>query len=150
MRWKKKQFKNFAFKVSCRFFLDEREREREREWERESERERDEKKGKEKWLKERVLQNFGKKLWSKSLYIYYFYFFTFNLPPFMTIWPLCRVLDYTRRCSWCNSYRRRKSTRQHEFKSWTRLIAFHIALIPLGKLWIQLFSLHLRVNSRAD
>ena len=21
----------------------------------------------------------------------------------------------------------------HEFKSWTRLIAFHIALIPLGK-----------------
>ena len=24
-------------------------------------------------------------------------------------------------------------TRRHEFKSWTRLIAFHIALIPLGK-----------------
>ena len=24
----------------------------------------------------------------------------------------------------------------HEFKSWTRLIAFHIALIPLGKIWI--------------
>ena len=23
-----------------------------------------------------------------------------------------------------------------------RLIAFHIALIPLGKVWIQLFSLH--------
>ena len=22
---------------------------------------------------------------------------------------------------------------RHEFKSWTRLIAFHIALIPLGK-----------------
>ena len=38
-------------------------------------------------------------------------------------------------------------TRRHEFKSWTRLIAFHIALIPLG---IQLFSLQLRVNSRAD
>ena len=34
---------------------------------------------------------------------------------------------------WCNGYRRRKCTRQHEFKSWTRLIAFHIALIPLGK-----------------
>ena len=30
-------------------------------------------------------------------------------------------------------YRRRKWTQQHEFKSWTRLIAFHIALIPLGK-----------------
>ena len=30
-------------------------------------------------------------------------------------------------------YRRRKWTRQNEFKSWTRLIAFHIALIPLGK-----------------
>ena len=25
----------------------------------------------------------------------------------------------------------------HEFKSWTRLIAFHIALIPLGKVGIQ-------------
>ena len=24
-------------------------------------------------------------------------------------------------------------THRHEFKSWTRLIAFHIALIPLGK-----------------
>ena len=29
--------------------------------------------------------------------------------------------------------RRRKWTRRHEFKSWTRLIAFHIALIPFGK-----------------
>ena len=28
------------------------------------------------------------------------------------------------------------------------LIAFHIALIPLEKVWIQLFSLHLWVNSR--
>ena len=40
-------------------------------------------------------------------------------------------------CLWCNSYRRKKWTRQHEFKSWTRQIAFHIALIPLGKVWIQ-------------
>ena len=47
------------------------------------------------------------------------------------------------RCPWCNGYRRRKWTRQHEFKSWTRLIAFHIALIPLGKVYIQLFSLQL-------
>ena len=47
-------------------------------------------------------------------------------------------------------YRRRKWRRWHEFKSWTRQIAFHIALIPLGKVWIQLFSLQLWVNSRAD
>ena len=39
--------------------------------------------------------------------------------------------------AWCNDYRRRKWTRRHELKSWTRLIAFHIALIPLGKVWIQ-------------
>ena len=38
-------------------------------------------------------------------------------------------------------------TRRHEFKSWIRLIAFHIALIPLGKVWMQLFSLQLWVNS---
>ena len=57
---------------------------------------------------------------------------------------------YVWRCPWCNCYRRRKWTRPHEFKSWTRLIAFHIALIPLGKVWIQLFSLQLWVNSRTD
>ena len=44
-------------------------------------------------------------------------------------------------CPWCNGYCRRKWTWRHEFKSWTRLIAFHILLIPLGKVWIQLFSL---------
>ena len=54
------------------------------------------------------------------------------------------------RCPWCNGYCRRKWTRRHEFKSWTRLIPFHIALIPLGKVWIQLFSLQLWVNSRTD
>ena len=53
-------------------------------------------------------------------------------------------------CLWCNVYRRRKWTWRHEFKSWTWLNAFHIALIPLGKVWIQLFSLQLWVNSRAD
>ena len=37
------------------------------------------------------------------------------------------------KCPWCNGYRRRKWTRWHEFKSWMRLIAFHIALIPFGK-----------------
>ena len=55
-----------------------------------------------------------------------------------------------RRCPWCNGYRRKKWTRRHEFKYWTRLIAFPIALIPLGKVWIQLFSLQLWVNSWAD
>ena len=34
------------------------------------------------------------------------------------------------RCPWCNVYHRRKWTRWLEFKSQTRLIAFHIALIP--------------------
>ena len=57
---------------------------------------------------------------------------------------------YQLHCLWCNGYRHRKWTRRHEFKTWTRLIAFHIALIPLGKVWIQLFSLQLWVNSRAD
>ena len=47
-------------------------------------------------------------------------------------------------------YRRRKWTRWHEFKSCTRLIAFHIALIPLGKVWIQLFTFQLWVHSRTD
>ena len=42
-------------------------------------------------------------------------------------------ISYIGRCPWCNGYRRRKWTRRHEFKSWTRLIAFHIALIPLIK-----------------
>ena len=54
------------------------------------------------------------------------------------------------RCPWCSRYRLRKWTRRHEFKFWTRLIAFHIALIPLGEVWIQLFSLQLWVNSRTD
>ena len=52
--------------------------------------------------------------------------------------------------TWCNGYRRRTWTQWHEFKSWMRLIAFHIALIPLAKVWIQLFSLQLWVNSRTD
>ena len=65
------------------------------------------------------------------------------------------IIHITRRCPWCNGYRSRKWTRRHEFKSWTRLIAFHIALlgkvwILLGKVWIQLFSLQLWVNSRTD
>ena len=60
--------------------------------------------------------------------------------------PLTNI-SLTGRCPWCKGYRRRKWTR---FKSWARMIAFHIALIPLGKVWIQLFSLQLWVNSRTD
>ena len=63
---------------------------------------------------------------------------------------LLLLLLVFRRCTWCNGYRRRKWTRRNEFKSWTRLIAFHIVLIPSGKVWIQLFSLQLWVNSRTD
>ena len=50
----------------------------------------------------------------------------------------------------CNGYRHRIWARRHEFKSWTWLIAFHIALISLGKVGIQLFSLQQWVNSRTD
>ena len=60
------------------------------------------------------------------------------------------LINNRERYPWCNGYRRREWIRWHEFKSWTRLIAFHIAPIPLGKVWIQLFSLQLWKNSRAD
>ena len=50
------------------------------------------------------------------------------------IWPKDRTLSGSTtllwRCPWCNGYRRRKWTRRHEFKSWTRLIGFHIGFIP--------------------
>ena len=46
-----------------------------------------------------------------------------------------KIVSVKWRCPWCNGYRRKKWTRWHEFKSWARLIAFHIALIPLGKVW---------------
>ena len=54
------------------------------------------------------------------------------------------------RCLWCNGYRRLKWTWQAEFKPWTRLLEFHILLIFLQKVWIQLFSFQLWVNSRVD
>ena len=72
------------------------------------------------------------------------------LLPFRTLVIRQWLLLLTWRCPWCNGYRRRKWTRRLEFKSWTRMIAFHIALIPLGKVWIHLFSLQLWVNSRTD
>ena len=43
------------------------------------------------------------------------------------------------RCSWCNGSYHRKSTWWHKFKSKMRLFAFHIVLIFLGKVWIQVF-----------
>ena len=50
----------------------------------------------------------------------------------------------------CNGYPSWKWTQPHEFKSRTRLIAFHIAVILLGKVKIQLFFPRLWVNGRAD
>ena len=41
-----------------------------------------------------------------------------------------------------------RNGQQYEFKFWTRLIAFHIALIPMGKVQISIFSLQLWVNCR--
>ena len=64
--------------------------------------------------------------------------------------PHCRNAISIFYSPWCNGYRCRIWTRRHKFKSWTWLIAFHIALIPSGKVWIQLFSLQLWLNSRAD
>ena len=46
---------------------------------------------------------------------------------------LISVPLFLRRYPWCNGYHRWKWTRRLEFKSWTRMIAFHIALIPMGK-----------------
>ena len=60
------------------------------------------------------------------------------------------IIIIIRRCLWCNGYRCRKWTQRCEFKSWTRMIAFHIALIPLGKVWFQFFSHQLWVNSWTD
>ena len=83
----------------------------------------------------------------------YIYIYIYICPPsFPWLSSLANELTvvFSWKCPWCNGYRRRNWTRRYEFKSWTRLIAFHIALIPLGKVWIQLFSLQLWVNSRTD
>ena len=60
------------------------------------------------------------------------------------------ILSCYRRRSWCDDYRRRKFTRLLEFKTWTRLFAFHIALITLGKVWILLFFLQLCIDRRTE
>ena len=101
--------------------------------------------------------------WPKSVFVRLFFSFTLSVVFCVSIeksvmplvgnhltnhWPWvvwfkeAEIMGVGRwRCPWCNGYSRRKWTRRHEFKSSTRLIAFHIALIPLGKVWIQLFSL---------
>ena len=45
---------------------------------------------------------------------------------------VCIYIYIFRRCLGCNGYHHRKWTWRREFKSWMRMIAFHIALIPLG------------------
>ena len=50
----------------------------------------------------------------------------------------------------CNSYFQRKWNWWPEFKSWTKLFAFAIVLIPTVTVSIQLFSSQLWVNSRTD
>ena len=45
-------------------------------------------------------------------------------------WGVLEVPEVYWRCLWYNGYRRRKWTRRCGFKSWPRLIVFHIALIP--------------------
>ena len=52
--------------------------------------------------------------------------------------------------SWSSCHRRRKKTRIHEFKSWTRLFAFHGTLIPLERYESNFFSFQQRVICRAD
>ena len=48
-----------------------------------------------------------------------------------------------------NNYQHKKWTQLPKFKTWTRLFAFHITLIPLEKVGLQLFSLKLWIrNSR--
>ena len=63
------------------------------------------------------------------IYVYMYVYICMYTYVYMCIY----IHRYIWRGSWCNGYRRRKWARQHEFKSWTRLITFHRALIPLGK-----------------
>ena len=60
-----------------------------------------------------------------------------------------KMLNNIHTCLWHNSYRK-KWIQQTRIKCWMRLFAFHIGLIPLRKVWIQLFSLQLGINSWAD
>ena len=69
----------------------------------------------------------------KHLFVPLFVFFIFpQWSERMTKCSIQQVLLFfltITRCPWCNGYHRRKWTWWYEFKSWTRLIAFHIALM---------------------
>ena len=53
-------------------------------------------------------------------------------------------------CSKWNCYHYRTWNWWSEFKSWMRLLVFHISLMLLCKVWIHLYALQLWVNSRAN
>ena len=73
-----------------------------------------------------------------SLTICLFFGPPFRFPTLSTLRRVQTIWQKKSRCSWCNGYRRRKWTRRHGFKSWKTLFAFHIALILLGKVWLEL------------
>ena len=58
---------------------------------------------------------------------------------------VCKVILHFKRHMWCNGYLRTKWTQQLDFKSWTRLFAFHIVLIPIGK-YESIYSLSPTIN----
>ena len=66
------------------------------------------------------------------------------------IWFLFWVKQNIGRCLWYKGYWHKKLIQPLEFKSWMRLVAIYIALIHMRKVWIQLYSLQLWVNSRAE
>ena len=59
----------------------------------------------------------------------------------MQLWPTVLLVRCPRLLLF-HSFTCRKWTRWSEFKTWTRLFSFHLPLMPLGKVWIQLFSLY--------
>ena len=69
---------------------------------------------------------------------------------FIISWLFDFITYFLVRCFWSNGYRLSKWIQWTEFKSWTKLFIFHIVLIPLEKVWIQLISLQLWVTSWAD
>ena len=76
------------------------------------------------------------------LFIVYIMFQLVHSPTFFR----CNMHLYRRMCLGHNSYHHWKWIQQPKFKSLIRLFAFYIALIPLGKIWIQLVSSHLIVS----
>ena len=59
----------------------------------------------------------------------------------------CKLQCKWRRSEW-NDYYRKRRTLCSEFKSRKNLFSFHIVPIPLGKVWIQLFSPQLCVEGQ--